>query len=346
MRRFVCVLLVVFLLLGVVVPMAAAVPGEQRITLWPELRVVDENFGAIEGAEVIIRVDGTPVQTLITGNREITAGDRIEVYGRVEIREGRTSLPPQREVVLISPRVTAQLISAPGFCLARENGEEIRFERILHWCEEDNMGSLVHFWFLEPCECAPPPVVGNFTDVRAGAWYLDSVRFVYDAGIMTGTTATTFSPAQSFSREMLTAVLFRAVHGREANASDSTHNPFNDVPATRWSAPYVTWAQSQGLVRGINAHQFQPNVPISRQDFALVLLRFAFFLDLDVQWNPNTYLAFPDANQVGEWAQFGVEWAVDSGLIRGIDGNLAPTGTADRAQAATILQRFVNTFMD
>ena len=185
-----------------------------------------------------------------------------------------------------------------------------------------------------------------FTDVGATAWYRGAVQFVFDNNVMTGTTATTFSPRTNFSREQVTATLFRIQNGRPANASDPRDNPFTDVAATRWSAPYITWAFREGIVTGVTDTRFSPAVPISRQDFALVLWRYAVVFELDLYAESGPFDRFPDAGQTGSWARPGLNWAVYHGLISGIDGNLVPRGLANRAQTATILERFINTFYD
>ena len=185
-----------------------------------------------------------------------------------------------------------------------------------------------------------------FRDVAPTAWYRGAVQFVYDNGIMTGTTTTTFSPRTNFSRAMTTATLFRIQNGRPANASDPRDNPFTDVAANRWYAPYITWAFREGLVTGVTDTRFSPGVPISRQDFATVLWRYALVFDLNIYAESGTFDRFPDAAQTGSWARPGLNWAVYHGLITGIDGNLVPRGLANRAQTATILERFITTFYD
>ena len=49
---------------------------------------------------------------------------------------------------------------------------------------------------------------------------------------------------------------------------------------------------------------------------------------------------YPDADQVQDYAQPAMAWAVAEGIVEGMDGNLNPAGNASRAQIATILMRF------
>ena len=72
-----------------------------------------------------------------------------------------------------------------------------------------------------------------------------------------------------------------------------------------------------------------------------MMYRFANFADVDTGLPIGFALNFPDANRVGSWAEDALTWAVYSGLITGTGGQLVPAGTASRAQAATILMRYV-----
>jgi len=187
----------------------------------------------------------------------------------------------------------------------------------------------------------PPEHHRQFTDVRLNAWYHDAVDFVFANGIMTGTSATTFAPGNNFNREMLVATLFRMYHGRNANSSDSRTNQFADVASNSWFAPYVTWASANGIVQGTSSTTFGAGNAISRQDFAVLMYRFANFADVSTEVPTSFTLDFPDVNRVGSWAQDALAWAVYSGLITGTGGQLVPMGIASRAQAATILMRYI-----
>jgi len=184
-------------------------------------------------------------------------------------------------------------------------------------------------------------VGARFTDVPLNAWFHDAVEFVYDQGIMSGTSPTTFAPNANFSREMVVATLFRLHHGRPANSADSGNTPFLDVGTNRWYAPYVAWGYREGIVTGTSPTVFGTGNPVSRQDFAVLLHRFANFAGADIDVPEGFALDFPDANVVGSWAEDALTWAVYEGLITGIGQLLVPAGTATRAQAATILMRYV-----
>jgi len=187
-----------------------------------------------------------------------------------------------------------------------------------------------------------------FTDVTEDDWFYSSVNFVHENGIMIGTSPTTFGPRAPFSRAMVVATLFRFYHGRQANAFDSRTDRFNDVPTDRWFSPYVTWAYANGIVNGIGDDRFAPLDNVDRQQLATMIFRFADKMledfDTNIRQGPG-WEDFSDRNQIAPWAQDALTWANYHGLVTGrTETTLAPRNTANRAEAATILMRFINTY--
>lgn len=192
----------------------------------------------------------------------------------------------------------------------------------------------------EPIEPEPPEL--PFTDVAEGRWYHPAVAFVHENGIMQGTSGNTFAPNMDFSRAMVVTTLFRMYHDRVAGDDDDpTATPFDDVGEGRWYAPYIAWAHENGIVQGVSDTRFAPQRAVSRQEFATMMYRFAEFLEMDTDVSDDPLAEFADADDVQGWAEDAKVWAVYSGLITGTNRGLEPRGTASRAQAATILMRFV-----
>ena len=195
-------------------------------------------------------------------------------------------------------------------------------------------------------DVAPAPVSDfPFTDVEP--WKRRSISLVYEKGIMRGTSETTFSPDQDFSRAMLAAVLFRLYHERDANASDPTAHPFTDVPA--WASPYVAWAFEVGLTRGVAATRFAPSTVTTRQDFSVMLHRFAGMLGISTASPPDQTGIFEDAHLLEPWAEDAMDWAVHHGLIHRNEGDFWDRfyllDTVPRFRAAVLLLTFVELIM-
>lgn len=185
------------------------------------------------------------------------------------------------------------------------------------------------------------PAVFSFKDTVPGNWYYDSVKFVYDHSIMYGTGLEYFEPNTVTSRAMLATILYRM----EGSPSVSAYNPFVDVPLDQWYTSAVIWASKYGIVNGFGNGLFKPNDPITREQMATMLYRFALYKGDRCEPGSGTNyllygLMFSDISSISDYAKNAMRWAVGESLITGMgDGILAPQGQATRAQMATILNR-------
>ena len=181
----------------------------------------------------------------------------------------------------------------------------------------------------------PEEEAGGFRDVAQKDWFYEAVEYVSQQGWMTGTSATTFSPHLSTSRGMLVTILHRLEGMPEAPGAS-----FPDLEAGAYYQAAVAWAASEGIVEGYDNGRFGPNDPVSREQTAAILFRFAAYRGEDTSLRASLE-GFPDAAQVSPYALEAVSWAVEVGLLTGRSGALlAPAGTASRAETATLLARF------
>ncbi len=183
-----------------------------------------------------------------------------------------------------------------------------------------------------------------FTDVPEGAWYADAAAYVYEHGLMAGTSATTFAPDATTSRSMIATILWRMAGSPVVNyAMDYT-----DVAQGQWCSEAIRWAASEGIVGGYGNGLFGTNDPITREQFAVMLYRFAQEQGYDVSIGENTnILSYTDVADLSEYAISAMQWAVGAGIINGTgDGStLSPKGQATRAQAAVMLMRFCEEYV-
>jgi len=187
-----------------------------------------------------------------------------------------------------------------------------------------------------------------FIDVTENDWFFPAVSFMHENGIMTGASPTTFEPTAPFTRAMAVATLFRFYHGRPANANDSHIHPFSDIPANTWFSPYVAWAYASGIADGVGNGRFAPLDNVNRQQFITMVFRFAdkMLVSLDTSIRQGSqWENFTDRNQISIWAQSALMWANYYGLITGrTETTLVPDDSATRAEAATLLMRFINVY--
>ena len=171
-----------------------------------------------------------------------------------------------------------------------------------------------------------------FTDVKVGSWYYDAVTFVYENGLMQGTSATRFSPDSSLTRAMLAQILYN----RAGKPTVKDKSAFTDVANDAWYADAVIWAFGEGIVSGVGGGKFAPDASITREQLAAMLYRAAGSPEVQ-----ETTLTFNDASKVSSYAKSAICWAVEEGIVTGKGGNrLDPTGTATRAEVAQMLARF------
>ena len=171
----------------------------------------------------------------------------------------------------------------------------------------------------------------SFTDVPATNWAASAVAFISSHEIMNGTDADTFSPSAPMTRGMLAAVL----HNIEDNPRASGTIHFSDVGSS-WYSNAVQWAAGEGIVSGYSDGRFGPNDMVTREQLAVMLYRYA-----GQPGASTAALSFSDADQVSGWAEDAIRWAVGAGILSGDGSRLTPGGQATRAEAASMIMRFM-----
>ena len=153
---------------------------------------------------------------------------------------------------------------------------------------------------------------------------------------MLGTAENVFSPNDAVTRGVLAVVLYR-FEGEPAVSGDC---PFSDVEAGAYCRGAVIWAAGKGIAEGFPDGTFRPDDPVTREQAAVMLCRYAEHLGLDTMQRGDLS-SFSDAESIGGYALDATAWAVDAGLMSGMGGGiLSPGGWATRAQLAAVLQRF------
>ena len=181
-----------------------------------------------------------------------------------------------------------------------------------------------------------------FEDVTEGEdWFYDAVAYVYENGIMAGTSATTFEPGMLLDRAMA-AQLFYNLEGKPAVTGDSA---FTDVTSGHWAVDAITWAAQNDIVAGIGGGLYDPDTDVTREQFAQMLYNYAQYKGYDLTANGDL-TQFPDDSSISFWAETALGWANGNGLINGHEnGTIDPQGSAIRAQAASILAHFDQSFI-
>lgn len=185
-----------------------------------------------------------------------------------------------------------------------------------------------------------------FSDMQ-NAWYTLYVQYAFDHGLMKGIEGTTeFQPNGNVTKAQLAQVLYN-MEAQPEVTDYSACTELSDVYED-WFTDAVCWAYNNKIITGdLNTKEFKPSANVTREQFALMLYRYAQYKGYSTTQSSNL-AGLKNAGQVSDWAAEGVKWSVGAGLISGIDikgvKDLAPQGTASRGQMATILMRFCETY--
>lgn len=144
--------------------------------------------------------------------------------------------------------------------------------------------------------------------------------YVCAAGLMSGTSASTFSPDLATSRAMVTASLWRMAGSPVVNYLMA----FTDVDPGAWYGEAIRWAASEDVAGGYGGGQFGPGDPVTREQFAVMLHSYAQKQGYDVSIGEETnILSYADALDVSQWAVPAMQWACGAGIITGTgDGSI------------------------
>lgn len=182
--------------------------------------------------------------------------------------------------------------------------------------------------------------VNPYSDVKESEWYFEYVKFASQNGLFNGVTENEFAPEEKLTRAMLVTILYR-IEGSQDVEGEST---FEDVKSGDWFCNAVIWATQNNIVNGMSETEFAPNSPVTREQFATIMYRYASnFKGYDVSVGEDTnILSYDDFSAVSEYAIEALQYTVGSGLITGkTDSTLNPKDEATRAEAATIITRFI-----
>ena len=180
-------------------------------------------------------------------------------------------------------------------------------------------------------------LLAGYTDLMTSAWYHDGIHFCLAQGLMRGISGQRFEPEGTLTRGMLVTILWRYA------GSPTEYYPisFRDVNKDGWYGTAIRWAASKGIVFGYSTESFGPDDPITREQLALILYRYAVLSGADFTVAKSYALPFSDRDQISAWAADAVTWCYQAGIMNGkANGTLVPCSRATRAEAAAMVQRF------
>jgi len=177
-----------------------------------------------------------------------------------------------------------------------------------------------------------------FTDVEESDSFYESVKYVFENGLMNGVGEDTFAPDSDLTRAMVVTVLYRL----ENKPAVDFAGIFSDVAAGKWYSEAVEWAAANGIVNGYGEGVFGPEDAVTRQQLAAILFRYAQFKGIEAITLAELVAGFADSSDVAEYAISAMNWALSKGIIAETAvGTLAPKANATRAEVAVALHMFM-----
>ena len=191
-------------------------------------------------------------------------------------------------------------------------------------------------------ECNISDTALPFDDIISGSWYEDAVRYVYENGLMTGTSGSTFSPDATTTRGQIVTILWRLEDSPVVNYLMD----FADIEPEAYYGEAVRWAASEGIVGGYGNGNFGPNDAITREQLAVILYRYAQYEGYDVSGSADLS-GYTDRDAISGYALEAMNWGNDASIINGTsDNTLSPQGQTTRAQVAAMLTRFCEWYVE
>ena len=181
----------------------------------------------------------------------------------------------------------------------------------------------------------------GFTDVpNEDNWAHAGIDYCVANGLMSGVGGNLFAPKKTTTRAQIVQILYN-LQG-EPRVYGST--PFTDL-TNDWYKDAILWAYQTGVVAGTSGTTFDPDLPVTREQIAVILMEYTSrVLGLKNLCTPADLSRYPDAGSVSDWAKNAMADAVALGLISGASNGgqtcLEPQGSATREQVATILMEF------
>lgn len=181
-----------------------------------------------------------------------------------------------------------------------------------------------------------------FSDVKKTDWFYDAVSYTWEGQLFQGVSENKFDPKAPMTRAMVVTVLANLAKAK-TNCYKEQH--FVDVAPGQWYAENVEWAALHSLVSGVGGFQFKPRAPITREQMATLLFRFAQATGNDTHVEKSE-ARFSDKHRVSGYARLPVDWAIGKGILNGVsETSLNPRGALTRAQAAQIFYNARSLFL-
>ncbi len=297
---------------------AAAHPGDQLITL-------------TYNGKIIATIDGDDLSSYSAGGSTGSTSYyavSFESNGGSEVLKQRV----KRDSLVKEPEVpTREGFEFGGWYTDKE------FKTPFDFSTKIKKSITLYAKWVEITEPVEPEVWKNpYADVSESDWYFEDLKTLTQLGYINGVSDNEFGGNLPLTRGMFVTILHRIDGG--AAASECS---FEDVADGAWYEAGVSWASENGIVTGFNDKEFRPDIPITREQMAAILFRYAIYKGMNAVTLQES-LHFIDSDQISEYAVPAMNWATSVRIIRGHgDGTVTPLDYATRAHVTAVFARFL-----
>lgn len=174
-----------------------------------------------------------------------------------------------------------------------------------------------------------------FTDINANSDYFKGLEYLFNNGIITGTSDTTFAPSGTMTRASLVTMLHRMEDTPTAPPSG-----FEDVQEGQWYTNAIDWAKETGLVNGTSDTTFSPDVSLTKESVIAIIDRYYDYKQYSLETTMSGDIA--DLNSASSWFQENITNMYKIGILNiDANNNFNPTANATRSDVAYMLGEFL-----
>ena len=176
----------------------------------------------------------------------------------------------------------------------------------------------------------------RFTDISSH-WAKESIEYVADRGLVSGSSETTFSPGSAATRGTLVMALGRLA---QVDTSAYTGNQFTDVSSEKEYCPYIEWAYSKGIIKGIGNGRFAPEKAITREEIAVIFANYANVIG-DTLPDSRKFETYLDDSLIGNNYRYAIKSMQQAGIMTGSENRFNPKGNTTQAELSSIIHRYI-----
>ena len=176
-------------------------------------------------------------------------------------------------------------------------------------------------------------------------WAYESIRFVVETGVMTGTSNTAFEPQKTLTRAEFVQILKKIAEELGLDVSYTKRTDFSDCKRGEWYYDAVMWGAEQELVAGYSDGSFGISDSVTREQMCAFLYRFLQKV-CGMDYSGTAVGVFTDQNTISKYAVEATGVMNTIGLLAGYeDGSFRPKGIATRKEAASIAERLIRYYL-